>query len=118
MIINRTGFISRRDDLIELLRQNNFYSKKHQSYDQSMLNRTFQGQWEPLQAEMNWRPFQGINPSASIVHFHGPKPHRVAAILAGQATQYEAEIMSDLIFKHRDEYQYYVNQYNRYLAAA
>ena len=45
MIINREGFLSRRDELIAVIRSNNFYLKQHQSYDQTMINMVFRGEW-------------------------------------------------------------------------
>ena len=118
MIINREGFLSRRDELIAVIRSNNFYFKQHQSYDQTMINMVFRGEWETLAAELNWRPFQGINPNAGIVHFHGPKPHRIAEIFAGHAIGDEASVMSSLAFKHRLEYEVYLKQYQAYLSTA
>jgi hypothetical protein len=32
--------------------------------------------WDPLPPELNWRPYWGPNPTASVIHFHGPKPQQ------------------------------------------
>jgi hypothetical protein len=40
--------------------------------------------WSRLPLEMNWKPYWGWNPDASIVHFHGPKPQFIEAILSGK----------------------------------
>jgi lipopolysaccharide biosynthesis glycosyltransferase len=104
--------------MIDLLRRNHFYFRRHQSFDQSMLNLLFRDEWEPLGEEMNWRPFQGINSRAAILHFHGPKPHRIQAILDGQASADEAQVMSRLVFDHRLKYDHYLGEYRGFLAAA
>jgi hypothetical protein len=30
--------------------------------------------WDRLRPELNWKPYWGDQPSAKIIHFHGPKP--------------------------------------------
>jgi hypothetical protein len=40
--------------------------------------------WDFLPAELNWRPFWGTNPDATIVHFHGPKPQDRSRYEAGE----------------------------------
>jgi hypothetical protein len=82
--INVPFFLSIKQEFIEFCRENGFYSPLHNSYDQVLLNRYFAGRWERLPAEMNWRPVQGVNEAAEIVHFHGPKPHRAKAIMEGK----------------------------------
>ncbi|WP_157064179.1 glycosyltransferase [Methylobacterium tarhaniae] len=116
MIINKTGFKAARDMIIDIARKHNFYHKKNFSYDQTIINMALEGKWDVLPATMNWRPFQGINKDARIVHFHGPKPHRISDILSGKASTEEAEAMRDLLTAHREGYEYYVGEYNRYLA--
>jgi hypothetical protein len=118
MVLNSGGFAGRRGEMIDLLRRNHFYFRRHQSFDQSMLNLLFRDDWEPLAEEMNWRPFQGLNSRAAILHFHGPKPHRIQAILDGQASEDEAPVMSRLVFEHRLKYDHYLGEYRGYLAAA
>jgi lipopolysaccharide biosynthesis glycosyltransferase len=116
MLINSAGFNAREDAIVSFIRNNNFYDRENSSYDQSMLNLIFKGEWDRLAPECNWRPFQGINDRASIVHFHGPKPHRIAAILDGKAEPYEREKISGLVFEQRDSYAHYLRDFNRYLS--
>lgn len=39
--------------------------------------------WDDLPLELNWRPYWGRNPHATIIHFHGPKPQQ-EPLLAGK----------------------------------
>ncbi|MGH7997045.1 MAG: hypothetical protein ACREFX_11900 [Opitutaceae bacterium] len=39
--------------------------------------------WRSLRPELNWKPYWGVNPSAKILHFHGPKPWMRANRAAG-----------------------------------
>lgn len=54
------------------------------TYDQGILNSYFKRRWSRLPLEMNWKPYWGVNPNASIIHFHGPKPQFIEAIVAGE----------------------------------
>lgn len=65
-------------------RLNTFGPKGHGTYDQGILNAYYEGRWSHLPLEMNWKPYWGWNPNASIVHFHGPKPQFIEAILSGK----------------------------------
>ncbi len=42
--------------------------------DQAHYRRFYQGRWDRLAIEYNWKPYWGVNADASIVHWHGPKP--------------------------------------------
>lgn len=55
------------------------------TYDQGILNAHFEGRWSRLPLTLNWKPYWGYNPDAAIVHFHGPKPKFLEAIVAGKA---------------------------------
>jgi hypothetical protein len=55
------------------------------SWDQHAYRLFFRpGEWRPLRAELNWKPYWGPNPAARIVHFHGPKPWMRADIASGR----------------------------------
>jgi lipopolysaccharide biosynthesis glycosyltransferase len=54
------------------------------TYDQGILNAYYAGRWSKLPLTMNWKPYWGWNPEASIVHFHGPKPQFIEALLDGK----------------------------------
>jgi lipopolysaccharide biosynthesis glycosyltransferase len=44
-------------------------------YDQGAIKAFLNGEWDRLSPLMNWKPYWGINDSAIVLHFHGPKPH-------------------------------------------
>jgi hypothetical protein len=41
--------------------------------DEPIFNAFFRDVFDPLPVGLNWRPFFGLNETASILHFHGPK---------------------------------------------
>jgi hypothetical protein len=45
--------------------------------DQPMYNEFYQGLWDRLDITLNWKPYWGEEPSAQIIHWHGPKPNWV-----------------------------------------
>lgn len=51
--------------------------------DQENYRRFYRGKHEPLPLAMNWKPYWGLDPNASILHWHGPKPDAVARMLGG-----------------------------------
>lgn len=116
MILNRKGFLSERDNMLDLLRENNFYFKKYTSYDQTMLNIAFSERWSALPAVLNWRPFQGANPEAKIVHFHGPKPAQIGTALSGLDDVTITADIRELALRFGDEYRHFVGKFNAYLA--
>lgn len=116
MVINNDRLTVERKGLIDFLRDNSFYNRDHSSYDQALLNMYFRGRWTLLPQTLNWRPWQGINEDAAIIHFHGPKPQRVSAILEGKGLAGEANL-KDYINKDIKSYQKYVRQFQSHLAA-
>jgi hypothetical protein len=50
-------------------------------FDQENYRRFYKGQWDKLDNTFNWKPYWGRNPSATIVHWHGPKPQIVRRLL-------------------------------------
>jgi hypothetical protein len=39
--------------------------------------------WDALPLEFNWKPYWGRSASASIIHFHGPKPYERGMLRSG-----------------------------------
>lgn len=65
--------------------------------------------WEALPLELNWKPYWGENPQASVVHFHGIKPwHRV---------QNRAELPSFFQVMWTPTFERYAAQWDEFLAA-
>jgi hypothetical protein len=116
MLINRRYFTSHLPGLIRYIGARGFYHRDAGSYDQCFLNEYFAQQWEPLPSKFNWRPGDGANPEASIVHFHGPKPTRISAIMAGNGSAEEADLQ-DILDRNPEGYRHYVRQFEAYLAA-
>lgn len=114
MVLDVSHFRATKDDLISFFREHNFFDIAHGSYDQVLLNLYYRQTWTPLSADMNWRPASGINSNAQIVHFHGPKPHRVRAILDRAGIPEEAGLL-DIIEHDRVAYNYYTNIFYQYL---
>ena len=44
--------------------------------EQGLVLQYFKGKHQQLKDEYNWKPYWGVNPNASIVHFHGGKVDR------------------------------------------
>ncbi|WP_374301575.1 glycosyltransferase [Paracoccus sp. (in: a-proteobacteria)] len=116
MVINNDQFSRERDGLVAFIRDHNFYNRAHSSYDQALLNMYFKGKWSLLPQTLNWRPWQGINRDAEIIHFHGPKPQRISAILEGKGLAGEAHL-ENYINRDIQSYQEYVQQFQNHLAA-
>ncbi len=52
--------------------------------DQIALNEAYEGFWERLPPEANWKPYWPLNHAASVLHFHGPKPSVLDAMIEGR----------------------------------
>lgn len=98
---------------VDAVKENRFYSSKTGSYDQTLMNRALHDWWTPAKATLNWRPFQGINQDAEIIHFHGPKPMRIKSILEGKASP-EEEHLHKYILNYKKEYEHYVEEFFSY----
>lgn len=55
--------------------------KTHSFHDQIAYNEFYRGRWERLPLELNWKPYWGLNDSARLLHFHGPKLGAISAII-------------------------------------
>jgi lipopolysaccharide biosynthesis glycosyltransferase len=77
------------------------------AHDQTAICRFFQGQWDQLPLEYNWKPYWGYSCSARIVHWHGPKPFHVEMILRG-AIDNVPEIYNFLFNRNPLAYERYV----------
>jgi hypothetical protein len=117
IIFNRNRFLEVREEVISMARHHNYYHRVHSSYDQSILNIALADKWEPLPAELNWRPFQGIYEQACILHFHGPKPTRISEIMSGKDAP-ESRLMARIIERYYPAYEYYVKIFNSFLSDA
>lgn len=115
MLCNTSYMQKSKENFIKYVEQRNFYEKNTQSYDQTYLNMFHARSWQALSDIYNWRPFQGFSDSAEIVHFHGPKPHRIKNILDGNVGDDEKAMLS-YIHKSPEGYEKYLNEFYEYLA--
>lgn len=82
-------------------------------HDQIAYNTFYRDLWEKLPVEMNWKPYWGLNRNAKVVHFHGPKPGAMTAILDGRwgwKSNHEIQIASLFCV--------FINEYKHFLAEA
>ncbi len=115
MIFNREKLKSSFNDICSYFKENNYYKSEYSSYDQVLLNEFYRNkEVKYLPLEYNWRPFQGFNSRAKIVHFHGPKPHRVKSILSGNIVKGEEGLLP-YIEANREGYEKYMELYEEYL---
>lgn len=73
-------------------------------YDQYTYNEMYKGRWDKLDPIYNWKPYWGLNDSASIIHFHGIKIENIEKVLRGELVQ---PIQAQLYTKSPDAYKYY-----------
>jgi lipopolysaccharide biosynthesis glycosyltransferase len=116
MVFNTTYLENDFDELCAFFQAHDFYDKDHNSYDQVLLNKFYENRHiRYLSPIYNWRPFQGINTEARIIHFHGPKPNRIERILSGDVLAGEVGLLR-YIEKDRESYTHYLKAFNKYLS--
>lgn len=49
-------------------------------------------QWDDLPPELNWKPYWGENPGASVIHFHGLKPTQRAQLASGTLPPFTSQM--------------------------
>jgi len=118
MVFNNDALNRNFKALCEFFRSNNFYKKEYNSYDQVLLNEFYsEMEVDYIDVKYNWRPFQGLNLDSRIVHFHGPKPHRIENILSGNMVSGEEGLLA-YINKNIKSYEYYLREYKIFLSKA
>lgn len=83
------------------------------TYDQSDLNAFYHMAWDRLPPEFNWKPYWGVNPAASILHFHGPKPDQIREQILGRSINTTLDF---LYARNPDAYRAYFHMFCRTLA--
>lgn len=89
---------------------------KYPSHDQRSFNDHFRDRYDHLSPLMNWKPYWGRNDKASIIHFHGPKPHNVPAIKSGQFRGKPA--LAAIWARNPAAYDYYCDVWEQYQSLA
>ena len=74
------------------------------SFDQHAYRVHYQGRWEHLPAELNWKPHWGRNDAAQIIHFHGPKPFQKYSVTAGQVPPVLLRLATDSFYEYAVEF--------------
>ena len=59
----------------------NIREKTYAFHDQIAYNEFYRGRWDRLPLELNWKSYWGLNPNATLLHFHGPKVGAMRAIV-------------------------------------
>lgn len=75
MVMNVDSLSKEHDGFMEYIKKRLSVFVLH-SGDEPAYNEYYQNRWTHLCPEMNWKPYWGKNSSATIIHFHGPKPMR------------------------------------------
>jgi lipopolysaccharide biosynthesis glycosyltransferase len=91
------------------------------AHDQAAYNHLFLDKWDRLPVEYNWKPGWGINKSAVVVHFHGPKPTDIEAYFNSSLDEVNIDVPVDglslykqMIERNTESNRYYLDQYNEY----
>jgi hypothetical protein len=82
-------------------------------FDQELYRTFYKGGWTGLSPTWNWKPYWGINPEATIVHFHGPKPPAVRKLVAN-ADYAAPDIWRQLFFRNPESYRQYLAQWQEF----
>lgn len=122
LLINVENLRSKTAEIGAILEKNGYFNFPEigATYDQGLLNTAFATEWDTLPTEYNWRPFYGVNPQASIIHWHGPKPPHVfdmMLFLAGrrESRRLSGSIMDMLLNNHTNSYRHYIKFYCEFL---
>jgi hypothetical protein len=88
---------------------------RYPAHDQVSFNRFFAGRHDWIADEMNWRPYWGHNPSAHLLHYHGPKPRQIRRFMRGQGL--DAKRYVDIWQRDPEAYATYVDLFESYAEA-
>ena len=116
MVLNVERFRRDRLALVEFMCEN---FARVGGYDQELLQLYYKGRWDPLPPAYNWKPHWGAQPSARIVHFHGPKPAAAARLLADPDYRRSDPVFQawrHWFFVAPDAYDHYVKRWKAVLA--
>jgi hypothetical protein len=86
-------------------------------FDQQAYRLYYEGRWDRLPPEYNWKPYWGFNEDARIVHFHGPKIPQVQRALRGEQSHMSNDV-EDLYKGDPGSYERYLERFERYTRPA
>lgn len=91
------------------------------AHDQGAYNHLYQGRWNKLPLEYNWKPGWGINDQTVVLHWHGPKPEEVRMFFNGSLNQVNIdvdvnglELYKKMIQRDTESYKHYLERYDFY----
>ena len=73
LVMNMDGLAEQQNGFIRYILANREQVVDRRRWDKWCYNEYFKGKWDQLPIEYNWKPYNGVNMKAKIVHFHGPK---------------------------------------------
>lgn len=109
MFVNVDGLKSDYVAFENYLREK-IYKEANGFHDQIAYNDFYRGRWDRLPIKLNWKPYWGIEPTAEVIHFHGPKIGAIEAITKEQwnwQCDHGLQIGS-MFVKFLDSYRHYV----------
>ena len=74
--------------------------------DQENYRRFYNGAWDHLRIELNWKPYWGVSDQAQLVHWHGPKPRVIRDLLHNKRDSANAQFVK-LFEMDKPSYAYY-----------
>jgi hypothetical protein len=111
MLLNLKTFRAIHEKLIDFTTRN-----LHLGLDQEIL-RVFLGQDYLLLPDIyNWKPYWGVNDEAPIVHWHGPKPETIGALLSGKISTTHAAWLP-LFERDKPSYEHYLRKHDEILSS-
>jgi hypothetical protein len=81
-------------------------------HEQGEMNAIFWMKWNRLKLQQNWKPYWGVNESAEIIHYHGPKPLEISRRLKSQ--QFGDDTIAHFLTKNVEGYRYYNAMFSSY----
>ena len=113
MVMNLPALRSTLPPLVSFIGE---HSGRFGAFDQDAYREGYPGQCSPLPPELNWKPYWGASPSASIVHFHGPKPS-AARRLRDDPGYAPPPIWRELYLENPAGYAAYLEQWEQFAGA-
>jgi hypothetical protein len=116
MLMNLPALRQVWPDFMAQVRERLLGDFRYPAHDQVSFNRFFKDEIEWIADDMNWRPYWGLNRSAHIIHYHGPKPPQVRRFMRGRKTDPSRR---DVQIWQRDPeaYAHFVTLFERYASA-
>jgi lipopolysaccharide biosynthesis glycosyltransferase len=113
MLINLKNMTEIYNEFLEYMEQKGYLFKMSKNYDQAALNEFFEKTYERLPLKFNHKPYWGIDNTASIIHYHGPKYVHIVKLLTNQMSHQSYNTIFTWVDK--SVWIYYQNLYEEYM---